>query len=302
MCAGGMQMPGRIYNNSSNGYKYGFNGQEKSDELDNGLYTAQFWEYDSRIGRRWNVDPKGATGVSDYSAFSNNPIWHSDINGDTAIIMIWGTDDGSQGVGHAAIAIQNYKEVKEKVKIKGKWVTQTKYVPDGTYTIRDLWPGDKANITNFSKDLPASYSPMVKGKSYTLDQLNNSDVTKGAEGRPADGLIMLPTTEVQDKAIKWNLDLDEKDNKFYNGVKHNCSDYVASALEFLYGTNLSETKEKATETMKITTPNQVYKAASKAPNAKVIKDGGTSVSGSSLEAATSGTGGVKKGAYKANKY
>jgi len=40
-------------------YRYGFNGQEKTDELkgSGNHYTAEFWEYDSRLGRRWNVDP-----------------------------------------------------------------------------------------------------------------------------------------------------------------------------------------------------------------------------------------------------
>ncbi|PSL34430.1 hypothetical protein, partial [Chitinophaga ginsengisoli] len=44
----GMQMPGRGYN--AGGYRYGFNGQEHSSELGDNNYTAQFWEYDSRIG------------------------------------------------------------------------------------------------------------------------------------------------------------------------------------------------------------------------------------------------------------
>jgi hypothetical protein len=282
---------GSILSSVSKGvYRYGMNTQEKDNEIygEGNSYSAEYWQYDARLGRRWNVDPKGTEGVSNYSAFANNPIWHSDIKGDTAIIMVWGTGDGSQGVGHAAIAIQNYKEVKERVKVNGKWVKQTKSVPDGTYTVRDLWPGVEANKTNFSKDLPAAYSPMAKGNTYTLDQLKNTDITDGSEGRAADGLILLPTTASQDRAVNWNLDLDEQDSKIYNGVTHNCSDYVASALVFLYGTKLPETRESATETLKVTTPNQVYKAAAGTPNAKVIKDAGASVAGSSLEAATGG--------------
>jgi len=36
-------------------YRYGFNGMEKDDEVNNSegtSYTAEFWKYDSRIGRR----------------------------------------------------------------------------------------------------------------------------------------------------------------------------------------------------------------------------------------------------------
>ncbi len=76
-----MQMPGRKYSNGS-GYRYGFNGQEKSDDVTVGNYTAMYWEYDSRIGRRWNLDPVPKTGQSDYACFDNNPINLSDVDGD----------------------------------------------------------------------------------------------------------------------------------------------------------------------------------------------------------------------------
>ena len=66
--------------------RFGFNGQEKSDEIkgEGNSYTAAFWEYDPRVGRRWNLDPKPTVGISLYSAFTNNPILYSDPLGDTA--------------------------------------------------------------------------------------------------------------------------------------------------------------------------------------------------------------------------
>jgi hypothetical protein len=41
------------------GYRYGFNGQQKDEEIagKGNHNTALFWEYDMRLGRRWNVDP-----------------------------------------------------------------------------------------------------------------------------------------------------------------------------------------------------------------------------------------------------
>ncbi|WP_081203639.1 hypothetical protein, partial [Niastella yeongjuensis] len=66
------------------GYGYGFNGQERSTELNDNSYGAEFWEYDSRIGRRWNLDPRPIVGLSQYSAFNNNPILNNDILGDSA--------------------------------------------------------------------------------------------------------------------------------------------------------------------------------------------------------------------------
>lgn len=65
---------------SSAAYRYGFNGQEKDPEIAEGIYTAAFWEYDSRLGRRWNIDPefKVFPYESPYAAFHNNPIYFND--------------------------------------------------------------------------------------------------------------------------------------------------------------------------------------------------------------------------------
>ena len=77
---GGMNMPGRTFNSSE--YRYcAANGQEKSTEINENSYTAEFWQYDARIVRRWNVDPKPKAYESPYAAFGNNPIWLSDVNG-----------------------------------------------------------------------------------------------------------------------------------------------------------------------------------------------------------------------------
>jgi RHS repeat-associated protein len=106
-----MMMPGRKFT-AQNGYRYGFNGQEKSDEIGNSnSYTAEFWEYDARIGRRWNTDPITKAYESPYAALGNNPIWNIDPNGaDTAKYL-----SNSQLVD--AIKIAN-NEIKSVVKDK----------------------------------------------------------------------------------------------------------------------------------------------------------------------------------------
>jgi hypothetical protein len=78
----GMMMPQRKYT-LTNGYRYGFNGQEISGEINNNSMTAEFWQYDGRIGRRWNLDPKPNTAISAYNCFNGNPIWFTDALGDT---------------------------------------------------------------------------------------------------------------------------------------------------------------------------------------------------------------------------
>jgi YD repeat-containing protein len=79
----GMLMPGR---QSGGGYRYGFNGQERDDHIagSGNNYTAEFWEYDTRIGRRWNLDPRPEDGVSMYSVLKNAPIMFYDLLGDTS--------------------------------------------------------------------------------------------------------------------------------------------------------------------------------------------------------------------------
>ncbi|MBX7180778.1 MAG: hypothetical protein K1X82_01605 [Bacteroidia bacterium] len=67
----------------SGGYKFGFNGQMKDDEIYGvgNANTAMFWEYDTRLGRRWNLDPEPRFGISEYSAMGLNPINLIDPNG-----------------------------------------------------------------------------------------------------------------------------------------------------------------------------------------------------------------------------
>ena len=70
---------------SSYAYRYGFNGMEKDNEVKGvgNSYTAMFWQYDSRLGRRWNRDPKPNPSISNYACFANSPIWITDPYGDT---------------------------------------------------------------------------------------------------------------------------------------------------------------------------------------------------------------------------
>ncbi|HPQ09153.1 MAG TPA: hypothetical protein PK995_07990 [Bacteroidia bacterium] len=63
-------------------YRYGFNTQEKVFEINKDHYTARYWEYDSRLGRRWNVDPKPDANWSMYSVLYDNPIINIDVFGD----------------------------------------------------------------------------------------------------------------------------------------------------------------------------------------------------------------------------
>ena len=62
-----------------------FIGQECDNELAGvgNFNKALYWEYDTRLGRRWNVDPKPNPFIGNYSTFFNNPILYSDLLDDS---------------------------------------------------------------------------------------------------------------------------------------------------------------------------------------------------------------------------
>ena len=75
----------KISSKQSDKYRFGFNGQEKDNEIAGvgNHNTAEFWEYDTRVGRRWNTDPRPNPSISNYACFANNPIFNIDVKGDT---------------------------------------------------------------------------------------------------------------------------------------------------------------------------------------------------------------------------
>ncbi len=75
----GSALPYRGFNEDK--YRFGFNGQEKDNEIGEGIYTAEFWEYDSRIGRRWDIDPVVGATQSGYVCLNDNPLYYIDPNG-----------------------------------------------------------------------------------------------------------------------------------------------------------------------------------------------------------------------------
>ncbi len=93
----GMTMPGRNWISSVGGYRYSHNGHEKENEIFEGAQSAEFWMYDSRLGRRWEMDPLAYEYQSPYAAFNNNPIVYADP---------LGLEGGDKGKGTAKEPVQ----------------------------------------------------------------------------------------------------------------------------------------------------------------------------------------------------
>lgn len=196
--------------------------------------------------------------------------------------MVWASHDGK--IGHAGIAVSNYKEVTARIKENGKWVNKTEKVADGTYTYRDLWPGGHgAGKKNFDNNIESVYNKGV----FTLDELKNIDVT-GSEGYEADGVIQLSTDELTDWIVNTALDAHEKYNPSYNGLTNNCTDFVVAGAESATDGKPLNADEKLTNKTSATTPNQLYKSASKLPNAAILKNPGAKVNQGFIEAISNG--------------
>ena len=94
-------------------YRYGFNGQEIDNKILDAATSlnAENWQYDPRIGRRWNIDPIKKDFESSYSCFLGSPIMYADPDGADAI-------DSKSDANESSSSSLNRPKPKE---LKFKW-------------------------------------------------------------------------------------------------------------------------------------------------------------------------------------
>jgi len=171
----GMLTVGRTWSAGSD-YKYGFNGMKNDDEIygNGNSYTAEFWQYDPRLMKRWNVDPIVKPWETPYAAFSNNPILNIDPKGANANPVFdtegtfLGTDDKGlkgeaffmkkedfeQGMIHDKaveknVGIEGLKDQNAQIKYKANYETlNTRPDYDGIVSINEgvAWAKDHPNL------------------------------------------------------------------------------------------------------------------------------------------------------------
>ena len=111
-------------------YSFVFTGKERDEETGYGYFGARYMDHE--LMTMWlSVDPMADKypSISPYAYCAWNPVKLVDPDGQDIVIVIWATTPNNDGVGHAGIAVSNYKEENGKM------------VPDGTFTYYDNWPG-----------------------------------------------------------------------------------------------------------------------------------------------------------------
>uniref|UniRef100_A0A0N4ZHB5 RHS repeat-associated core domain-containing protein n=1 Tax=Parastrongyloides trichosuri TaxID=131310 RepID=A0A0N4ZHB5_PARTI len=80
----------RVCEKEGDNYRFGWNSHEKVNEIAGigNHTTAEFGEFDTRLGRRWNPDPKSGLmpNESPYAVNHGNPITYKDPKGDFGFI------------------------------------------------------------------------------------------------------------------------------------------------------------------------------------------------------------------------
>jgi hypothetical protein len=163
----GGAMPGR----SGGAYRYGFNTQERSPELAPDHYTAEFWEYDARIGHRWNLDPRPVVGISEYAALGNSPIWASDVRGDSTFSYSYATASkivtGMNNVYRRKYG-DNIKEPFRVVTVSEVWATVSVPVEMKWYNPW-TWDGEDERVQKVKLATPLHYITANKGFNWNTD-------------------------------------------------------------------------------------------------------------------------------------
>ena len=189
-----MQMPGRSF--SSTSYRYGFNGKEKSDEINGSGVDYVYGEriYNSRIVLWLSIDRKTSKFPfeSPYTYVSNNPLIHIDPDGEEKVVVTGGADLHNKNRLNFAMASQtqlkNYLNERKKTNDKFKQNEQVTWL----MLDKDYSPKEKKGFEQWSKNKGVTLV-YVKSADQVTNYLNSKSVNKpdvGAE-RCSDGITTL---------------------------------------------------------------------------------------------------------------
>ena len=158
--------------------RFGYGGQEKDTDIGEGLYTAEYWQYDTRLGKRWNIDPMSDRypWQSPYSVFNNNPIYFTDPLG----------LEGEETQTHKVVAGDTYGALSKKYNVKVEKLREWNGYPD-----KEIPIGANLIVSNPDKAKFNAYPPVAKNSS-TNSYADNSSLSY--EENPISGLRVAAAT------------------------------------------------------------------------------------------------------------
>jgi hypothetical protein len=193
-------------------------------------------------------------------------------------VVYYATHKGE--TGHMGIAVDNYKIV-FIAKESSDGLTEIRdTTTTGELTYYDMWPDDDYfTIGRTGKDIPADYYklPISSTNAITLNSLYDMGIPH-KENYPCDGLLKICTNRAQDSWITSVLDSMICANRFFNGQRFNCADFVRIPLERLLDINL--TSNEFVLAGWSTTPNLLYRNLRKLKKIEIIKNGDIKAGGS----------------------
>ena len=246
-----------VNTNSGDPEKFLTTQHERDQETGFDYRGARF--YDSDIARFLSLDPHATKypSLSPYNYLGGMPTVAIDPDGKDIIIVVWTTGTGNNGVGHAGIAVSNYKQETYMETVNGIELERTRMVADGTYTFYDNWPGGSG--VNF--DLKGALTSVEAHRNITLigseSEFTNGSTVSPSEQVAPDGVLKLSTSYEQDMAVKGRLDNANDNKKDYNGAWYNCSSYASDGLKGVFGKKVG--RESMLGPVKSITPNQLWK-------------------------------------------
>jgi hypothetical protein len=218
----GSIMEGRSYGgDTSLRYRFGFNTQEKDDEVygKGNATTAEFWEYDARLGRRLNLDPQPQVCISDYSCFANNPLLNTDFEGDDPIT---GNNKGDRSLRkytrkYNRLIARNFNPAQAQARIAARHNNK-----------RWMWVADKNEANNTDNhgiyyhvgELFRAMNPLPNQQQQqpaSIPQVlnsNNSNAVVNADGVTLTAYQQFPIT--QNGAVTFNLSVAGAANVRYS--------------------------------------------------------------------------------------
>ena len=224
--------------------------------------------------------PRQALSLGEYAGEVPAPVNLVDPEGKDIILVIWTTGTEDNGVGHAGVAISNYKKEKYvEYDAKGVAIEKFRIVPDGTYTFYDNWPKGRVNF-----DLKGAITSVEAHRNVivinSVEEFTNGSTVSPSESNTPNAILKLSTSYKQDMAVSERLLKANVKNKEYNGAWYNCSSYVSDGLKAIFGKTIS--KEGILGPMRSVTPNQLWKDALKYSDKSgrpyyILKDPGSSV-------------------------